>query len=246
MQLLAWATIPYVIVAPDMFNTGYFLLGVFLIACIGSSAGLHRYFGHGSYKTGRKRHWLIAFLATISTQGSIAHWTEYHRSHHKHSDTDDDPIAPSHAGFLKAFFAIQDSTTYKDISVKRIVIQLRDPAIRFFHNWYWPTIFVYVVLLAVVDLSLVINMYLLPVGVVRIVLGLQNTFGHGFPKIGAYRNYETKDNSVNTPLVNMLTFFLGETLHNNHHANPGKYSYSVHWYEPDLTGWFIKHVFAKR
>ena len=246
VQLIAWLSIPYVIIVPNVFNLSAFLLGVLMITSIGSSAGLHRYFGHRSYETGTIRHWMLAFLTTLTTQGSIALWVVYHRAHHVYSDTKDDPIAPSHAGFWRAFFAIQDVSDYKDISPKRIAIQLRDPAIKFFHNWYWPTIAVYVLLLSAIDLTLLVNMYLLPVCMVRIIFGLQNTFGHGLPKFDSYRNHDTNDASVNSPLVNMFTFFLGETLHNNHHANPGNYSYSEKWYELDLTGWIIKTVFAKR
>jgi len=245
VQIIAWLSLPLVVIVPEIFNIYAFLLGLLLITALGSSAGLHRYFGHKSFQTGRLRHWFLALLTTLSTQGSIAYWVVYHRAHHVFADTEDDPIAPSFVGFWKAFFAIQDINEYKDISPKRIVKELRDPAVKFFHNWYWPTIALYVVLLAVIDPTLVINMYLLPVFMVRFTFGLQNTFGHGFPKLDGYKNYPSNDNSVNSPLVNLLTFCLGETLHNNHHSNPGKYYYRERWYEIDFTGWLIKTAFAK-
>ena len=52
--------------------------------------------------------------------------------------------------------------------------------------------------------------------------------------------------SVNSPVVNLLTFCLGETLHNNHHARPANYDYREHWYEFDLTAVIIKYFFAKK
>lgn len=245
VQLIAWLSLPIVLAMPELFNLPAFLIGVLLITALGSSAGLHRYFGHKSFKTGTIRHWILAILTTLSTQGSIALWVVYHRAHHVFSDTEDDPISPSFVGFWKAFFAIQDVTEYKEIRPRLIVNELKDPAVKFFHDWYWPSILSYVVILGLIDPTLIINMYLLPVWMVRFTFGLQNTFGHGYPRIDAYRNHVTKDKSVNSPLINILTFCLGETLHNNHHSNPGNYNYRERWYEFDLTGWLIKHVFVK-
>jgi stearoyl-CoA desaturase (delta-9 desaturase) len=245
VQLIAWLSLPFVLIFPATFNLTAFLIGVFFITALGSSAGLHRYFGHKSFQTGKLRHWFLALVTTLSTQGSIALWVVYHRAHHVYSDTEDDPISPSFVGFWKAFFAIQDVDDYKGIEPKRIIRELKDPAVRFFHDWYWPTILAYIIVLGLIDPTFIINMYLLPVFMVRFTFGLQNTFGHGFPKLDSYKNHVTKDNSVNSPLVNLLTFCLGETLHNNHHANPGKYNYKEKWYEFDLTGWVIKTAFAK-
>jgi fatty-acid desaturase len=245
VQLIAWLSVPFVLLIPSTFNLTAFLLGIFFITALGSSAGLHRYFGHKSFSTGRLRHWFLALLTTLSTQGSIALWVVYHRAHHVYSDTEDDLISPSFVGFWKAFFAIQDLNGQKGIEPKRIVKELRDPAVRFFHSWYWPTIFTYVIILGLIEPTLIVNMYLLPVFMVRFTFGVQNTFGHGFPKLNSYKNHITKDNSVNNPLANLLTLCLGETLHNNHHANPGNYNYKEKWYEVDLTGWVIKTVFAK-
>ena len=246
VQVLAWLSVPFVLLFPFTFNLTAFLIGLFFITALGSSAGLHRYFGHKSFRTGPIRHWFLAFVTTLSTQGSIALWVVYHRAHHVYSDTKDDPISPTFVGFWRSFFSIQDVSNYKEIRPRFIVAELKDPAVKFFHDWYWATIVAYIVLLSVIDITLVINMYLLPVFMVRFTFGLQNTFGHGYPKLDSYKNHVTKDNSVNSPLVNILTFCLGETLHNNHHANPGNYNYRERWYEFDLTGWVIKHVFATR
>lgn len=245
VQLIAWLSLPFVLLFPSTFNLPAFLVGVFFITALGSSAGLHRYFGHKSFRTGRLRHWFLALVTTLSTQGSIALWVVYHRAHHVFADTEDDPISPTFVGFWRAFFAIQDVNEYKEIRPRLIVKELKDPAVKFFHNWYWPTILAYVIVLGLIDPTLIINMYLLPVFMVRFTFGLQNTFGHGFPKFDSYKNHKTNDESVNSPFVNILTFCLGETLHNNHHANPGKYNYKERWYEFDLTGWVIKRAFVK-
>ena len=241
---LSYLSIPIFLLYPETFNLYAFLIGLICITMLGGSGGLHRYFSHKSFSTGKKRHWFLAFVTTLSTQGSIPLWTEMHRLHHAHSDTEDDPIAPSVIGLWRGFFALQDDKHLERMSTKAIVKQLRDPAVLFFHNWYWPTIISYVVVISLIDPSLILTMYLCPVFLIRFMYGVQNTLGHGHPKIG-YRNHDTKDNSRNSTILNIITCFLGEALHNNHHANPGKYHYSEKWYEIDPTGRIIKHLFAK-
>lgn len=245
VQAFAWMSFPFVLIFPSTFNIWYFIVGVILLTSIGSSAGLHRYFGHKSFKTGKIRHWLLALLATLTTQGSVALWIVYHRSHHVYADTKDDLISPTFIGFWKSLFAIQDFHSYKGVRPRDVARELQDAGVKFFHDWYWVTIFVYIATLSLIDPILVLNMYLLPVFMVRFIFGLQNTFGHGVPSFCGYRNHETVDRSLNSPIVNILTFCLGETLHNNHHANPGKYDYREKWFELDLTGFIIKRLLLK-
>ena len=244
VQYLSWASVPFVLVYPSTFSLPAFLVGVFFITMLGSSAGLHRYFGHKSFKTGKLRHWFLGFVTTLSTQGSIPFWVQYHRAHHVFTDTEDDPISPTFVGFWKSFFSIQDINSYKGISPKNIAREMRDPAVKFFHEWYWIIILTYVLILGIIEPTLLINAYLLPVFMIRFTFGLQNTFGHGIPVFFGYRNHETKDKSLNSIFVNIITFALGETLHNNHHANPAKYNYQERWYELDLTGFVIKRFFS--
>ena len=222
IHYLAWLSIPFVLIFPSTFSLPAFLIGLVLLTSLGSSGALHRYFCHQSFKTGKIRHWILALLGTLSTQGSIAQWVQYHRSH-----------------------AIQNLNSYKDVKTRDIVIMLRDPAVKFFHDWYWPTIILYVVILGLINPILILNMYFLPIFMIRFVFGLQNTFGHGVPVFDGYKNHVTKDNSYNSVFVNMITFCLGETLHNNHHHNPGKYNYKERWWELDLTGFLIEKVFIK-
>ena len=242
----SYASVVFVLFNTQYFNIWAFALGILLITMMGSSAGLHRYFGHKCFKTSKFGHWFLGLVTTLSSQGSIAWWVDIHRVHHEYTDGPGDPIAPVNLGFWKSFFCLQDeSTAFGQIRPRAVVKELRDPAVKFFHNWYWHTIILYNVLLGLIDPILILNMYLLPVFMIRFNFGVQNTFGHGWPTLG-YRNHDTEDNSRNSTLVNVLTCFLGEALHNNHHYNPSKYYYRERWFELDPTGWIIKHVFAQK
>lgn len=222
-----------------------FIIATFLISNIGESGALHRYFSHNSFKTGPIRHKLLCFLATLTTQGSIIHWVAMHRVHHKHTDTIDDPISPHMAGFYKSFFGILNDNSFKNANKKIVMDMLRNKDVVWFHNWYWPIIISYIVILLIIDPLLVISCYLMPVGVVRLNFGFNNTVNHGYFKSIGYRNFDSKDMSTNSILFHFLTLLSGESLHNNHHWNSSKYNFQEKWWEFDITGMFIKTVLIK-
>jgi stearoyl-CoA desaturase (delta-9 desaturase) len=52
-----------------------------------------------------------------------------------------------------------------------------------------------------------------------------------------YKNFQTKDNSVNVPWIWPLV--LGECWHNNHHGKPGAWYFGERWWELDPSALFI-------
>jgi len=57
------------------------------------------------------------------------------------------------------------------------------------------------------------------------------------PALG-YKNYNTKDNSINSPWL--FPFILGEAWHNNHHGDAKNPNYGGrNWWELDPTYWII-------
>ena len=97
---------------------------------------------------------------------------------------------------------------------------LQKPAVMFFHNWYWPVIVSYLILLVIVDPLLVLFCYVLPSGYTRFITGTQISLGHG----KGYRNFDTNDSSINNRFWNCIS--MGEGLHNNHHARPNHYDFA--------------------
>lgn len=223
-----------------------FLIATFLISNIGQSGALHRYFTHNSFKTGPIRHWILGFLATIATQGSILHWVGMHRLHHRHSDTENDPINHETIGLWKSFFGIVDPQEFERVSIRTVADKLRDKPVIWFHNWYWPTILIYIILLALINPWLILSCYLMPIGMIRINFGFNNTINHGSCKYVGYRNFDSNDTSTNSMLVHFLTLFTGESLHNNHHYNSKDYNFGKKWFEFDPTAKFIELFFAKK
>jgi stearoyl-CoA desaturase (delta-9 desaturase) len=218
------------------FNIGYFFtfISSFLIfGVIGANAGYHRYFSHRTYKTSRSVEILLAVTGTLATLGSIISWVALHRYHHLHADTDKDPHSPRHIGWWKAY-------TYDwnraDISKKLIRDVVQDPLIVFLHRNYFKIIFVYVILLMLINPWLVIFAYAMPATGCLNGVAAVTVIGH----IHGYTNHKTNDTAKNSWIANIMS--LGEGWHNNHHARPYNWKQGEQWWEIDLPAQFIKLV----
>lgn len=225
----------------NQFTWYYLLVTIISIICIskiGHSIGQHRYFCHLSFKTTEKKDWLIAFFATLSTTGSIIHYAGVHRYHHLNSDKPNDLHSPHEIGFIKTFFLRMDKEKLEKIPPRIIKDLLKRKSVMFFHDWYWPTILIYITTLFFIDPLLVVFCYIIPAGYSKFISGIQLSVVHLY----GYRNFETSDKSTNNIFWNFIT--LGEGLHNNHHARPGEYDFSFTKkpFEYDFAGFLIKKL----
>ncbi|HJQ47833.1 MAG TPA: acyl-CoA desaturase [Amycolatopsis sp.] len=71
-------------------------LGVafFVVSGLGVTAGYHRLFTHGSFKTNRPLRIALAIAGNLSAQGPATTWVADHRRHHAFSDRVGDPHSP--------------------------------------------------------------------------------------------------------------------------------------------------------
>lgn len=242
IQIVTLISMPICIILLIYFNLWYQLLiagiSIILISKIGHSAGQHRYFCHSSFKTGTKREWILGFLATICTTYSAPYYAAVHRYHHSVSDSENDPHTPKKQGMLKSFFGFLDKSNVDKIPSRIIKDLIKNKPAMFFHNWYWPTLLFYCLILVIINPVLFVSAYIIPVGYTQFVNGTQTFFGHKW----GYKNYNTGDDSCNNIWWNIIT--LGEGLHNNHHERPWEYNFA--WDhrpgEKDFTGWLIKTI----
>ena len=117
---------------------------------------------------------------------------------------------------------------------------MRNQLVVWFHNWYWPTIGAYVLLLGLIDPWLIISCWLIPIGWWRITGGVTNSFTHGY--VG-YKNFPTgRDMTTNSFWINLFCF--GDGLHENHHHKPASYTfaYTNRWHEFDPCAWIIRCI----
>jgi stearoyl-CoA desaturase (delta-9 desaturase) len=201
--------------------------------------GLHRYFSHNSFTTGRKRHVFLALGTILTGQGSPITWSINHLYHHKHSDTDEDIHSPQH-GWLHTVLLWPLKEKNIGISPKHLV---RDKLILWIHKNYFLIWIMLSTLAYVIDWKLLVYGLLAPAGWSLLqsnVIG--NLFNH--LKIpGSYQNFDTKDQSWNNKWVQF--FQVGEGLHNNHHYNMKIYNQAMMNGEYDPAAVIIERYFIK-
>jgi len=188
-----------------------------VIAHVGISAGLHRYWAHRSYTAKPWFEVLTLYLSILAGSRSPIGWISAHRMHHHHSDTELDPHSPKFKGFWKVFLS---QWSIKNIPPKYSKDLFSNPRMVFFHNnwhWIWAGTALFTLLISP---WLFVSIVLVPAILAPIGFGTVNAICH----IGG--------ESRNFPLANILV--AGEGYHNEHHD--GK-NFRFHKY--DQTGFVL-------
>lgn len=212
--------------------------------CMTTSLYLHRTLSHRCMELARPLRFFFTCGASVNLGGDPVSWVGVHRHHHAYSDTANDIHSP-HAGFVYA----QGLWAHKiDLTMQAEVIRLApDVATDPFHRWMLnPNQYVipHLVVAAVIGFTLggpalLYGLYLPLMALIHITHAV-NSFGH-MPRFG-YRTHETRDDSTNVPWLALLT--LGDSFHNNHHAQPRRAPHGTKWHELDLNKYVI-WVFEK-
>jgi len=240
-------TIAWIIVHPEDW---YWLLIMLawekiVIEILSKEIASHRYFSHRSFKTGRVRHYFLLFC-TIFGPGDPITITAMHRRHHKTADTDRDPHSPKDGARKILGYTIFTEQLHENLSASAKswpwpVDLIRDPAVLFCHRHSSKIFTLICLLLAIVSWKFVV--FVLLTGrrlfqINTIICGLILTHTK-LP--GGYRNFDTPDNSHNTPWLGL--FHPGEAYHNNHHAHPTAWNFAMKPGEFDSVGWIIDKCF---
>jgi fatty-acid desaturase len=231
------------------------IAGVYLFGSVGINLCYHRLLSHRSFSCPLWLEHSFAILAMCSIEDTPARWVATHRQHHHRADTQPDPHSPmvnlfwSYMGWL----FVENTDLYRHSAFDRYARDIiRDPFYRWIERYAaWITLAqspIYFAAGFLIELSLGgtiaeaaqfgASIWLWGV-VIRIILVWHVTWcGNSFPHMFGYRNYQTNDNSRNNALVALITN--GEGWHNNHHADPSSASNQRHWWEMDLTYYFLR------
>lgn len=241
------ATIPAVIYA--IYTQQYYL---FLIAAISwlvigpisSVITLHRLLTHKSFKTYQWLENTLSVISVISTIGPTISWVGLHRQHHAASDRTGDPHSPYINEKFNLVQAIKVWWGYDwdipNIPVAYVKDLMKKPIHKFIFNHYFKIIFVFSLILFLINPALWLFVYVVPASMTVHLIGVVNVLGHAH----GYRNFETKDKSTNSWIANIVS--LGDGWHNNHHANPGEWNTRKLWWEWDLMAQVIKLIRVER
>jgi stearoyl-CoA desaturase (delta-9 desaturase) len=127
------------------------------------------------------------------------------------------------------------------MSIRSVVDLLQDPDMVFAHKHYIKILWITNLLVALISIDLWIYLLAFPAFITLHSFLIQTSITH-IPWAG-YRNYNTKDDSVNVPWL--FPIILGEAWHNNHHGEGRNPNYGRRWWELDPTYWLIKLIAKK-
>lgn len=231
LQVLSHAGL-FILLIHGRFDLLFFsFLVYFITGCFGMTMTYHRLLAHKSWNAPKWFEWFGTIAGTYGLVGSSIAWTAIHKEHHRHTDDEQDPHAPS----IKGFIEVQWLSMFEQPKLKYVTHLLRRPLHTFLHKHYLLIhVAILAALLIVAGPMWTCALYLAPAAILWNAGSLINTATHLF----GYRNHETDDDSTNIHFLGYLMW--GEGWHNNHHAKPTKSQFGEKWWEYDVGGVFIK------
>jgi fatty-acid desaturase len=214
---------------------GYTILGWFLISGLGIAIGFHRLISHSAFDTWPLVRGVLAYLGVLGGQGSPVFWAALHMgAHHPFSDTAKDLHSPVH-GKWSSYLGWQIHLRPEQVPFRAGVHLIREPWLKFLHTHYNKVYWVTMAAALLIDFKIGFTLLILPTVISMHQENLIDLFCHLKP--AGYRNFETKDQSVNVWLLGLFAF--GQGWHNNHHQYPRRYDFGVNWYEFDICRWIV-------
>jgi len=242
--VMGLAAVPYAFVwGVSGLDVWLFVL-FYLVSGLGITVGYHRLFTHRSFKVGPFWRALLAVMGYTAGQGPVVYWVAHHRLHHARSDTDADPHSPiDKAGGISArsLFHAHVGWMFLNRKANPGVLApdlLRDAALMRMEKHYLLVHVASILLPGVIAALLTASpraavsavMYagfFRQFAVLQVVYAI-NSVCHAFGR----RSHDTDDASRNVWWLSVLS--LGESWHNNHHANAGAANFGRRWYEIDI------------
>jgi stearoyl-CoA desaturase (delta-9 desaturase) len=212
----------------DLISAAFF----YTVSCLGVTVGFHRYFTHGSFKTGRAMRIALAVAGSLSVQGPVLHWVADHRRHHAFSDRDGDPHSPwnfgtSPAALVRGFWHAHMGWIFdRDLTNrKRFAPDMEaDADMRLVHRLFGPLTAVTLLLPALVGGLVTWSWWgaltgFFWAGVVRVAVLHHVTWSaNSICHMIGDRPFAARDRSANFWPLAVLS--MGEAWHNLHHADP--------------------------
>ena len=205
-------------------------LASYVVRMFAVTGGYHRYFAHRTFKTSRAFQFVLAVLATTTSQKGVLWWSSHHRTHHKYSDLPGDVHSQMRDGFWWSHVGWILARKYDKTDEDRVKDLAKYPELRWLDT-YW-----YVVVVAFATAIFVVG------GAWALVWGffVSTTFlWHGTFTINSLshmigrRRYATTDNSKNSAILAFIT--MGEGWHNNHHHYQRSTRQGFLWWQYDVT-----------
>jgi len=225
----------------DLFQIGMFL---FYVIATGMSItlGYHRLFSHLSFKASWPVRLFTLVFGACAFENSALKWVSDHRTHHKHTDDDDDPY-DIRKGFMWAHIGWILLKTEPAPPLNNVNDLMRDRMVMW-QNRFDKVIAVVVGLLLPALLGYLWNGAVgalggfLIAGVLRVFVVQQCTFFiNSLCHTIGRRPYSTECSARDSFIMSLFTF--GEGYHNYHHEFQHDYRNGVKPWNFDPTKWAI-------
>lgn len=229
------------------YNEWWLLLGSFvwsrIVSLFAIIIGLHRYFTHKTFETGKFRKKFLLWFGILGAEGSPLAWGVHHRHHHRYADTVKDIHSPHESVILSSLtWQIQSPMWWLQTKeVKTLPRDLmKDKEILLVDKYYYHVWLALILISFLIDWKFCLFFVLAPAGWAYFFGIIINTISH-LNFIGSYRNFDINDKSTNNKFLAFIT--LGEGLHNNHHAESHRSNLAIIKGEFDFAGWVIDKFF---
>jgi stearoyl-CoA desaturase (delta-9 desaturase) len=204
----------------------------YVVTGFGVTAGFHRYFTHGSFKSGRALRIAFALAGSLAIEGSPTQWVADHRRHHAFADREGDPHSPwrygtSVAALLRGLFHAHLGWMFSRETSNRARFApdlLADRDLRVIDRLFLPLVVVSLFTPALIG-GLVTASWtgaltgFFWAGLVRMALLHHVTWSvNSICHVVGERPFTSKDKATNFWPLAILSF--GESWHNSHHADP--------------------------
>lgn len=234
--LLALHAAPLSLLYTGARRRDWIAFGIFYVVVLFALGnGLHRYFAHRAFKTGRGFQFFLGILCT-SFFGDPIGFSGRHRLHHRYSDTERD-IHDLRRGLWYTWVGRLLEDGYSKSEIFEATRDLtRYPELLWLHRYYPVVGFSAAALVyAIGGYTMFAAGYCLSVCLIAVHgASAVNFFGHQAKN----RRFDTNDRSSNNALLGLL--MLGEGWHNNHHAFPAAARSGLLWYEIDILYYLLR------
>ncbi len=218
-------------------------VALYLVRMFAVTAFFHRFFSHNAFSTSRPWQFLFAVLGSTAVQRGPLWWAGHHRTHHLHSDKEQDIHSPVQSGFWWSHMGWITSTRNFPTNLSLVGDFARYPELRFLDRFdiLVPVLFAASIYAAGSALAffapelgtngpqLLIWGFFVSTVVLFHATATINSLDH---MIGTKR-YDTGDESRNNAVLALIT--LGEGWHNNHHHYAVSARQGFFWWEIDLS-----------
>jgi stearoyl-CoA desaturase (delta-9 desaturase) len=230
-----------------MFAISIFLVGHWYLSLFGQTFFLHRYAAHKMFtmnKFWEKFFYIFTWFMQGSSYLNSRAYAILHRMHHAYSDTEKDPHTPH---FFKEVFSMMWHTRHVYNGVLNNTIAVEPKFDRNFPEYKtidkiadsWPVRILFGLGYVAFYYFFATSWWMFLFLPIHFLMGpiqgaVVNWAGHKY----GYRNFNEKDHSKNTLIIDFL--MLGELFQNNHHHAGSRPNFAVKWWEFDPVYPIIK------